>query len=199
MAEITQEADLLTANLFPSTLFCTNLDTNNLQNLLSQVKNIKENEGAQMTGRTETSILDYDEFIAEKKLFTDKINFIFNKFYDNKFKITTSWFTVTKPNGHGEWHKHSNSWYSGVYYFQDFTSEISFRNPIERDIDLVSHKINPLVWNFEPTKGNLILFPSYLYHLVNTNTSNKNRNSLAFNIMPIGNVGVGDSTYEFSP
>jgi uncharacterized protein (TIGR02466 family) len=196
MAEIKKEGELLTAKLFPSTLFCTNLNTDNVQNLLSNVKNLKffghKNSNY---GGTEKNILD--EFVTEKQIFTDKINSVFNKFYDNKFKITTSWFTVTKSGGSGNWHKHSHCWYSGVYYFQDFTSELVLRNPIERDIEMFNNEINSPLWMFEPKKGDLLLFPSYLYHMVNTNTSNTDRNSLAFNIMPDGEVGFGDSKYEY--
>ena len=54
-----------------------------------------------------------------------KIN---DKFYDNEFIITTSWFTHTKNDKFGNFHNHSNSMFSGVFYFTDDNSSIKFQN-----------------------------------------------------------------------
>ena len=44
-----------------------------------------------------------------------------------------------------------------------------------------------------PQKNLLILFPSYLYHKITYNNSDKARYSLAFNISPVGKIGCDDS------
>ena len=47
-----------------------------------------------------------------------------------------------------------------------------------------------------PHKNQLILFPSYLKHRICEQKSDKTRYSLAFNIVPIGGYGYGDSQYN---
>tara|TARA_Y100001963_G_C6630882_1_gene376253 strand:- start:189 stop:794 length:606 start_codon:yes stop_codon:yes gene_type:complete len=121
----------------------------------------------------------------------------------NEYRITTSWFTQIKKGDITAYHNHKNSFYSGVYYFDEYDHEsgvISFLNPLK---DLQDFTIryegdsihNSIEWNIPPKKNLLLLFPSYLYHRVKNNISNNNRYSLAFNIVPIGEYGVGDSTY----
>ena len=51
-------------------------------------------------------------------------------------------------------------------------------------------------WTFVPEPRQLIFFPSYLSHVIKENKSNKVRHSVAFNIVPIGEYGNGDSTYN---
>ena len=45
-------------------------------------------------------------------------------------------------------------------------------------------------------KRTFIIFPSEMYHSMQKNKSNIIRHSLAFNIIPIGTYGDGDSHYE---
>ena len=117
--------------------------------------------------------------------------------YDQEIKITTSWLTAIAPNATPTLHRHSNSWFSGVYYFQDLSySGLEFKNPIERDIDLKNSKLTGN-WRLEPKKNRLVVFPSYLYHKIEKNTSDEVRHSLAFNIMPDGIVGSVDSEFEY--
>ena len=47
--------------------------------------------------------------------------------------------------------------------------------------------IMSLSWEIKPSKGTILLFPSEVYHYVNI--SNKDRKSLAFNIVPVGEYG----------
>ena len=46
-------------------------------------------------------------------------------------KMTTSWLTSIKPNTTPIMHRHSNCWFSGVYYFQDSPYSFRFKNPTE--------------------------------------------------------------------
>ena len=47
-----------------------------------------------------------------------------------------------------------------------------------------------------PQKNMLLFFPSYLWHTILNNHSDKPRYSLAFNLIPLGQYGSGDSTYN---
>ena len=55
---------------------------------------------------------------------------------------------------------------------------------------------NSKEWQVQPKKNMVIFFPSYLEHSILNNTSKKPRHSLAFNLIPFGKYGVGDSTYN---
>jgi len=126
-------------------------------------------------------------------------------FYSNKFMISTSWFAVLNKGESSTLHNHKHSHWSGIYYFGDYkdgeSSPILFVNPLGdiSDFCLHSQKGNPYnSGNFmiKPEKGKLIFFPSYIRHQILSHQSNIPRKSLAFNIVPIGEYGFVDSTYN---
>ena len=124
----------------------------------------------------------------------------------NQFTISTSWFTKMKPGDTCRFHQHHNCFYSGLYYFDDYeenSGNICFLNPLTRfnnfliipdKSDLNIHNSND--WSIKPEKNMVLFFPSYLEHAILDNTSKKSRHSLAFNIVPMGKYGNGDSTYN---
>ena len=125
-----------------------------------------------------------------------------------KFIITTSWFTKAVKNTYSQFHTHRNSYYSGVLYFGEYSDNeshapIQFDSPIA---ELNAHYIIPDKWNIHncfnwdlyPTTGTLLFFPSYLRHRIGMHNDDKPRYSLAFNIVPFGSYGEGDSSYNTS-
>ena len=55
-----------------------------------------------------------------KKLFTDvSLQVLSEVAGAKKIKMTTSWLTAIEPDETPVMHRHTNSWFSGVYYFQD--------------------------------------------------------------------------------
>ena len=44
--------------------------------------------------------------------------------YTVPLKMSTSWFTRTEPGEEGKNHYHVNSFYSGIFYFQDNNSKL---------------------------------------------------------------------------
>ena len=125
-------------------------------------------------------------------------------FNDINFKITQSWINLSVPGslGHHE-HRHSNSFISGVFYIDVDAScdQISFINSFLADRDLVIGKCKTNCFNSDeldyPVKnGHLVLFPSYQYHFVKPLKGNKNRISLAFNVMPCGTLGQAHDLNE---
>ena len=138
-----------------------------------------------------------DDYPEMKKLFTSISLQVLKEVADaEKIKITTSWLTAIEPNATPTMHRHQNSWFSGVYYFQDSYSGLEFKNPIERDIDLKNNKLTN-IWRLQPKKNMLVFFPSYLHHRIEKNTFDEVRHSLAFNIMPDGTTGVVDSEFVY--
>ena len=104
--------------------------------------------------------------------------------------------------GHHE-HRHSNSFISGVFYVDvdDSYDQISFINSFLADRDLVIGKcktncFNSDEWDYPVKTGHLVLFPSYQYHFVKPLKGNKNRISLAFNVMPCGTLGQAHDLNE---
>ena len=60
-------------------------------------------------------------------------------------------------------------------------------------------EINSITANeiyLKPRSKMLILFPSYVYHEIAIHREDNNRRSLAFNIVPTGLYGTGDSRYD---
>ena len=85
--------------------------------------------------------------------------------------------------------------FSGVFYFTDDNSSIKFQNFNKNtSFNIIPKEFNVFnssSWEIKPPKGTILLFPSEVYHYVNI--SNKDRKSLAFNIVPVGEYGGGDS------
>ena len=117
------------------------------------------------------------------------------------YRIFTSWLIKAKPKGFSYSHTHTNSWMSGVYYpkgdpgfsikfFNDRTTQFS-TIPTEYNI------FNANDWVIAPGDNFLILFFSQLRHEIMLNQSNKDRYSLAFNILPKGGFGEEDSYNVF--
>ena len=183
--------------IFPSTLYSMYLhdDISEFFNNIAEEVDFKT-VGDNPHWVTKFTLLnDYPEM---KKLFTDiSLQILKEVAGVKKVKVTTSWLTAIEPNATPIMHRHSNSWFSGVYYFQDLSySGLEFKNPIERDIDLKNSKLTGN-WRLEPKKNRLVVFPSYLYHKIEKNTFDEVRHSLAFNIMPDGTTGKVDSEFVY--
>ena len=116
--------------------------------------------------------------------------------YKNEFRITTSWATVTKQNESGQFHNHTNCILSGVVYIK---TEKNCGNLVFQDFN--TRSIEPEVtewnvynckkWSYEPNEGDIIIFPSEVNHMIETNNSDSLRHSVAFNAMPTGFIGSG--------
>ena len=117
------------------------------------------------------------------------------------YRIFSSWLTKTVPNGHSGPHNHANSWLSGVYYPKGSPGfGIKFYNDFRTNFYTPPKKFNihnSSEWTIRPENNYLILFFSEVRHKIMTNNSNEDRYSLAFNILPKGKFGFGDSTVVF--
>jgi uncharacterized protein (TIGR02466 family) len=118
--------------------------------------------------------------------------------YENKFVMNTSWYTHSKPGQSAPFHNHSNCMFSGVFYVK--VPENS------GDIEFDSHSGNtfqprssePNIFNsrsikIKPSKGKLLFFDSNIYHEIKRNESDEIRVSIAFNLLPVGDLGYFDS------
>ena len=113
-------------------------------------------------------------------------------------QISNSWSIIFQKGNTSELHYHKNSYISGVYYLTS-GSEITFRNPhIDsyffhpeyKDIPIISSNFrsHPM-FRIKPTPNLVILFPSFLEHIVEIHDKNEDRIGIAFNIIPKGEFG----------
>ena len=146
------------------------------------------------------SILELENFIDLKKQLMNELNNFFHNVmnYESEFKITTSWFTKSQNSQSSNYHNHNNSMFSGVLYLQtdENSGDISFEDFNNRryKLNVKEYNIyNCTEYQIKPIDGLLILFPSEVHHKILKNNSNIVRHSLAFNIIPVGEIGSGDS------
>tara|TARA_B100000427_G_scaffold114643_1_gene95171 strand:+ start:264 stop:896 length:633 start_codon:yes stop_codon:yes gene_type:complete len=132
------------------------------------------------------------------------------KYKKRDYAITTSWFTLSKKGEGSQAHKHKNSFWSCVYYYQEKYSEgtggILFNSPntelfdyafFENDI-AEQNALNSRACVIVPQPNLLLVFPSYLQHKILKHNNDIPRSSLAFNIVPLGKWGTGDSHFDMS-
>lgn len=124
------------------------------------------------------------------------------------FEIQNSWANQHSKNDFAGIHRHSNSIISGVYYpeVDDHSGAIVFQkdksyynlwtDTIEIGFNYQKHNkqdrlnvFNADAWGIYPQPGDIVLFPSLLYHSVTENLSTSTRYSLAFNVFPKGAFG----------
>ena len=193
--------------LFPSTLGAVTIseDISNLEKIKDfRYTDITSDESINSFKTEDNQLLS--NFPKEKEILLTYFNNFKNDILalnDNEFAISSSWATRVEQNGFCQLHDHKNSFYSGVLYLDSVSTggEILFQNPITTG----SFLLNPVEWNtfnFEtyqliPQRNLLLLFPSYLKHRINKYLGTEVRYSIAFNIVPIGKFGRGDSIVNY--
>lgn len=190
--------------IFPSLIAIAKVNSSDIKtrDILSKVVfDDTQSLGSTKSFSSQLNILD--SFPKQKKILFNVFNEYKNdslKLDETDFVLTTSWVTKTSPGGYCQFHNHKNSVFSAVYYFDDifggdiefesygiFPNQIMLNDPSEWTLyNATRHRI-------KPHKGEMIIFPSYLYHRITENTSLHDRYSLAFNFFPIGAIGFKDS------
>ena len=154
-----------------------------------------------------------ERFPKTREILLNKFNSVAEQVIGYKkrnYAITTSWVTLCNRGEGSQLHRHKNSFWSGVYYFQKeydmgtggilfdspntVLSDFSFEN---NDIENYN-QLNSTTYTFTPSPSLLLLFPSYLQHQVLNHNNDKPRSSLAFNIVPLGAWGEHDSSYDYT-
>jgi uncharacterized protein (TIGR02466 family) len=117
-----------------------------------------------------------------------------------EFYVTNSWVNVHGRGHSAGSHMHHNSLISGVLYLQvaettgdlvfhrDVLSVIPFPPALDLDVDAFNI-YNCKSWGYQPKTNDICLFPSVVAHSVDTNESDNERWSLAFNVFVRGDIG----------
>ena len=191
-------------------------DTSELRQCTDYVLNtnqvdVDEYKMFEKSGLKETIDFEFrvlEQFPKMKQMFTHISNRLIKEGlnYDNKLEISSSWFTKTHKGEQSPMHDHKNCVFSAVYYYGDYDDKVGnliFKNPI---VNLTSYRLNVGKSNkfntydieVTPQSGSLLIFPSYVSHKIDVHKSDIPRLSLAFNMIPVGQYGIGDSQADTS-
>lgn len=181
--------------LFPIEFFVFKNDKINNGKLISELEQLND---VQIKKTTTISLLvDLRNNEKFKELFDwfeqclDRIKVSMN--YDcEKISITNSWVNVALPkyNMHQNYHKHSMSFYSAIYYLTE-GSATEFEDPVH---DRSRAQLEVLRSNYQPWEtivpepGKLVIFPSYVYHRSHVHVGTDSRYIISFNTLPSGKI-----------
>ena len=213
------EYDRTITGIFPCPVYMVKRDLNlsPMQSLRHQQEEEIEigniiNEGMESNGSNSTSTNSYifdtklkkiKEFCEEqiKEYIKQVINPVEEKV---DFYITQSWLNVNRPGEHHYEHCHANSIISGVFYIStEKDDKITFIDPNYKVKDRIKFETKSSnIWNtdsyfVQANSNGLILFPSWLNHMVETNPkATTDRISISFNTYVRGTIGEKTGKYE---
>lgn len=114
----------------------------------------------------------------------------FLKISNAAIEITGCWANMYAPGAAHREHCHPNNYLSAVYYVRTWpgAGTINFHDPRNQTgvirppvTELTSANTDQVVVRVQ--NGTLLVFPSYLHHSVDANTSGETRVSVSFNLM----------------
>lgn len=167
------------------------------EELVSHVEQIKQNipsGGKEWFGSIYTTFETYD--IVEDKSFSplmDKVNFHVHEYArhhnsSSEYNCTEAWFNESIEHQFQEFHTHANHIISAVYYLKapEGSGDIVFRDPKQPDMMPLKNvrEQNDLTFgatSYNPTENSLIIFRSYVPHMVKPGKNKTGRISVAFN------------------
>jgi uncharacterized protein (TIGR02466 family) len=143
-------------------------------------------------------VLDHPAMKEIRDYYQFYVNYFMEKVYapknDVEAYITQSWMNYTKTGQYHHKHAHPNSWISGCIYVSTEREKdrITFYNDKYHRLDLPTENFNTFnssSWWFSVGTGDIVIFPSYLTHMVEQTTSNDTRVSIAINTFLKGYIG----------
>ena len=129
-------------------------------------------------------INNFKDFL--KQIITNEMGW---EYVPNKQRIVAMWAIINKKDSYNVKHNHQNCYLSASYYVKKpkNSGDISFFDPkemktyrfpeIKKNTDYSVEKIT-----IKSEEGDLLIFPSYLYHDVEKNLTNEERIVVSFNI-----------------
>jgi uncharacterized protein (TIGR02466 family) len=146
----------------------------------------------------DTYILDRKKMKGVRRMLQSHLDYYFRNLFlprvGVKLRITQSWLNYTSPKGFHHKHAHPNSYISGVFYVKakkEF-DKIHFTRTMYEPFKLNHDEwnmYNSETWWLSVESGDLLLFPSNIFHSVEAVQSDETRISLAFNSYFVGSIG----------
>lgn len=133
----------------------------------------------QGNAKTSKSRIFLDSYLTLKAQIQLAVDAYANKVGLLPLKITNAWYGVYENGGKIDRHNHANSQVSGAYYpyVESNRTSIIFDNPtmVLRPTDIFnqSNKYSEAGKELIVASGDLVLFPSWIYHYTDPNTSGK--------------------------
>ena len=121
-----------------------------------------------------------------KHIIEDEIGW---EYVPNKQRVVAMWAIINKKNSYNVKHNHQNCYLSSAYYIKkpENSGDITFYDPKEAKTyrfpeveKYTSYSAESIT--VKPEEGDLLIFPSYLYHDVGVNLSDEERIVVSFNI-----------------
>ena len=98
--------------------------------------------------------------------------------------LTETWVNINSPESRITLHEHKANMFSFLYYVQATdTGSLILRNPSNLMVECNPQSPFVSAFSYPPEDGDLILFPSWIPHEVNTNKSNIQRINIAGQIV----------------
>ena len=175
-------------NLFAIPIYYE-LGVKNFKNIQKEIKGVVSKETFDLKQSTHY-LSDFTKNIVEElPLFKEELDRHVKEYCKGmglipKYEITTSWFSKFEKGNYAHVHNHGSADISGIYYYKAYVGDgdLFFEHPIIATSNDLLFRNQPQWWTHEPTVGKIMLFPSWLRHGVQTNTSGNTRISLSFNI-----------------
>jgi uncharacterized protein (TIGR02466 family) len=184
---------------FPTAVYeeSLKLDTNVLLNSILQLKE-KDSKGLIKSNRnsyhSQDNLQTLDEFKEISNNIIDVVKQIFKEqAITTKFILGNMWANINPRAGFNAVHTHPNSFLSGVYYVKvpQNSGELRLMDPRVQNLILVPDREDNIPeeycnqQDYIPSENKLLIFPSYVPHLVFANESRDLRVSISFNIILI--------------
>jgi|TARA_X000001388_G_scaffold77434_2_gene78230 uncharacterized protein (TIGR02466 family) len=189
-------------DLFPTKVLTDTIDIPN--DYLDQVTDkILDKDNLVSIMHSDKDFISHDQHILDKvpllkKQITKYINYYASiiKLKTVEYQISSSWVYLSRRgNRKGNWHLHINSNLSGVFYltegapivftnYEDLQKQYPFYPGDGKNGDESGEEF---ILPIYPKQ--IVIFPSYLYHSVKEHEFDKERISIAFNAIPLGEIG----------
>lgn len=169
------------------------LDTKSIEKFIYELKSTTPSVKYTNVNGWQSPDISFDDsvvlwpLIEKIKLMVDEIILLFNIVED--LRITNMWINVNNKGGYNRPHTHVGSIFSGVFYVKGSKDcgNLVFMHPnIYHDVFVPKVKqldeYSSNRWEITPRENALILFSSEIVHYVETNLTNEDRISIAFNI-----------------
>jgi uncharacterized protein (TIGR02466 family) len=195
--------EIIPQPLFPSVVWTTLFDDRAILNpkLLALAKRMRSNDPAGVANtnvkgwQSPNNLQDLPEFddinlrilqVCER--IGESLNFKQNYTYDHQ-----AWLNISPPGASNKIHFHANCHFSGVYYISLKAPEcgsIFFRDPRVASRMMTYPAEKPTAFTAEevqlhPEEGRMYVFPGWLEHGVEENTSDRDRIGISFNVLAI--------------
>ena len=166
-------------------------------NLINEVYKLQYPEGYNWSSTTRASIYeDNIRFDSQDSPFfpitayvAGQIKKVIKDFYseDSLIYMTDGWANIAGHMGFQEHHVHTNTHFSAVIYLKASSGDFGFKNPYAEAnmfrLPFDDRKLEADEFSITPKEWGLLIFRSYMPHIVRANLSNEDRISLAFNFV----------------